>query len=219
MPYWSVCLWLKHEPPQENYLQGGAARVVRGLASPYTAALLCGTQTACTVSSRSTPEWFLGFSLGFLLYCQHELGSWWREGNLQESLESHSWRSRLAFLGFLHCLLEVYLKMMCWDCVCLVAFFFFFTMLYICKVLQKTIIKYVSFFSFSLMLAFSHNFPLTPYSSPPSHLRGLVSNNNFLKFNRFTCEMMHWPTHWWTVIICVKTNAQLCKEKTPVRLP
>lgn len=104
MPYCSVHLWLKHKPPQENYLQGGAARAARGRrAWPHLTLQHFFAVHRLQALWAAAPEWFLGFSLGFLLYCQHELGSWWREGNVQESVESHSWRSRLAFLGFLNC--------------------------------------------------------------------------------------------------------------------
>lgn len=46
----------------------------------------------------------------------------------------------------------------------------FCTMLYICKVLQKTLIKHISFFSFSPALAFLSLLSSIPYSFSPSQV-------------------------------------------------
>lgn len=46
----------------------------------------------------------------------------------------------------------------------------FCTTLYICKVLQKTLIKHVSFFSFSPALAFLSLLSSVPYSLSPSQI-------------------------------------------------
>lgn len=52
----------------------------------------------------------------------------------------------------------------------------FCTMLYICKVLQKTLIKHVSLFSFSPVLVFLSLLSPIPYSFSPSQV---LSENHF----------------------------------------
>lgn len=107
---------------------------------------------------------FVGFSLGFLLYYKHEIGAWWWERNLQEEnlgaiLVKKACEACVPQLFTLLILLEG-------DVLRLR----FCTMLYICKVLQKTLIKQISFFSFSPALAFLSLLLSIPYFFSPSQV-------------------------------------------------
>lgn len=112
----------------------------------------------------ATPGWFLGFSLSFLLCYKHEIGDWWSEGNLQEQHSRTTPVKKQACVPWLFTLLILLEGDVLRLCFC--------TMLYICKVLQKTLIKYVSFFSFSPVLAFLSllsPYPLLLSSFPSPH--------------------------------------------------
>lgn len=161
-------------------LSGWGWEVSPGESCPWAqpAAARPGSVWGCVLQGKLQPV-LVGFSLGFLLYYKHEIGAWWWERNLQEEHSGAIPVKKEACVPQLFTLLillegDVLRLRFC-------------TMLYICKVLQKTLIKHVSFFSFSPALAFLW-LPLSiPYSFSPSQVLS-DKQISFLSIQRFPCE-------------------------------
>lgn len=157
-----ACVWLNCLVGVEKWTLG---RVARG----HSQVLLGpGSVSGCVLQGKLQPVLvgsslsggLVGFSLGFLLYYKHEIGAWWWERNLQEEHSGAIPVKKEACVPRLFTLLillegDVLRLRFC-------------TMLYICKVLQKTLIKHVSFFSFSPALAFLSLPSSIPCSFSPS---------------------------------------------------
>lgn len=150
---WIVWLGLRNEPRGQSQVQLSPGSV--------SGCVLQGKLQSVLVGS-SLSGGFVGFSLGFLLYYKHEIGAWWWERKLQEENSGAILVKKEACVPRLFTLLillegDVLRLRFC-------------TMLYICKVLQKTLIKHISFFSFSPALAFLSLLSSIPYSFSPSQV-------------------------------------------------
>lgn len=183
-----ACVWLDGLVGVEKWTLGrvahGHSQVQLGPGSVSGSVLQGKLQPVLVGSSLSGG--LVGFSLGFLLYYKHEIGAWWWERNLHEEHSGAIPVKKEACVPQLFTLLILLEG----DVLRL----HFCTMLYICKVLQKTLIKHVSFFSFSPALAFLSLLLSIPYSFSPSQ----ILSDKCKCFQAFGDSLVRAP--WWVVV-------------------